>query len=397
MTTTERALTVSETAFILAGFGPVVVRTSFTGHFEPVVLESAWQRLSHEYPLLRCGILGGPDGFRLALRDSMPKVAKGADTFEYDIAQRHEDGAISRLSLYETADTTELTLAVDHAVSDGRLVHILTRTLLDIYGALLRGEVPRSAPRPVFEPGLEERFYGHYPHGWPEPAGVPGETMVLSGSAATPSSGFGVHHIEFDPGPTAEVVALARASRISVTDLLCGAVSTAVRARLRATSDPQPATLCIPVDLRERLVPPIEPDAQLCGALPCLVTVPVTTDDLPADVGSRVAESLRMALERDEPQRALLAQCVAPAPPPPMTFMVSNIGVAEDPVLPDGLRLTGSRVAATLHGPVPAMFAATVSGRLMLDVVYDRAFHDPVEIGAVVSSVEAALRSRVSS
>ncbi|KZB86516.1 phthiocerol/phthiodiolone dimycocerosyl transferase family protein [Amycolatopsis regifaucium] len=394
MTTTERALTASETGFLLAGFGPVVVRTAFTGRFETDVLERAWQRLGHEYPLLRCGILGSPDGFRLRLRDSMPTVKGGAGTFGDDIARRLEDGAISRLSLHETADATVLTLAVDHAVSDGRLVRNLLHSLLGIYTALLRGEAPPSAPRPVFEPGLEELFAGRYERGWPEPPSVRGQPLTVTDGPGAPSSGFGVHLLELEPGPTADIVAFARENGISVTGLLCGAVSGAVRAKSPEADGPLPVTLCVPVDFRERLVPPLDADAQLCGALPCTVTVPVAADDEPLKVGLRVTTELRAALDRDEPQRALLAQCHAPAPPPPMTIMVSSIGAIRDPVLPEGLRVTGSRFAATLNGPVPGMFVSTMSGRLTIDVVYDRAFHHPAAIGEFVASVETILRSR---
>ncbi|MGW4129453.1 phthiocerol/phthiodiolone dimycocerosyl transferase family protein [Amycolatopsis japonica] len=395
MTATERALTISETGCILAGFGPVVVRTAFTGRFDPEVLETAWQRLGREYPLLRCGILGSDDGFLLTLRDSMPKVAAGFDAFDEDISHRIEDGAVSRLSVHETADTAVLTLAVDHAVSDGRLVHTLVRALLRIYTTLLRGETSSSEPRPVFEPGLEELFSGLYTPGWPDPPKVPGKPLVLSGGPRGSLSGFGVNHLELEPEPTAELVSFARASQASVTGLLCGAVSRSARTRSPEADGPLPATLCLPVDFRERLDPPIDADAQLCGALQCTVTVPVAADDEPLEIGLRVAAELRAALERDEPQRTLLAQCVAPALPPPMTLMVSNIGVVEDPVLPEGLCVTGSRFAATLHGPVPALFVSTVGGRLTLDLVYDRAHHDPEEMGQVMASTESTLRALV--
>ena len=76
-----------------------------------------------------------------------------------------------------------------------------------------------------------------------------------------------------------------------------------------------------------------------------------------------------------------------------MTIMVWNIGEVGDPVLPDGLRVTGSRFAATLNGPVPRMFVSTTSGRLALDVVFDRAFHNAGEIAAVMASVEDTLRA----
>ncbi|MEU3765023.1 chromosome condensation protein [Amycolatopsis keratiniphila] len=395
MKTTERALTISETAFILAGFGPVVVRTAFTGRFDLELLETAWQLLGHEYPLLRCGILGSEGGFLLSLRDSMPKVEAGVDTFDEDISQRIGDGAVSRLSLSQTDGTAVLTLAVDHAFSDGRLVQILVRVLLRIYTTLLRGETPTSKPRPVFEPGLEELFSGHYAPGRPGPPKVPGEPLALSRGSGEPSSGFGVDHLELEPEPTVELVTFARANRMSVTDLLSGVISRSVRARFPEIDRSLPVTLCLPVDLRRRLDPPVDSDAQLCGALPCTVTVPVAASDGPLEIGHRVAAELRTALERDEPQRSLLAQCLAPAPPPPMTFMVSNIGVVEDPVLPEGLCVTGSRFAATLNGPVPAMFVATVGGRLTLDAVYDLAYHKPEEMDQVMASIESSLRSRV--
>ncbi|ANN16122.1 chromosome condensation protein [Amycolatopsis orientalis] len=393
MTTTERALTVSETAFLLAGFGPVVVRTTFAGSFEPKVLEAAWQRLGLEYPLLRCGILGGLDGFRLSLRNELPEVADGAAGFGDDITRRLADGAISRLSLHETSDATALTLAVDHAVSDGRLVRNLLHDLLRIYTALSRDETLPAAPRPVFEPSLEELFEGQYEQGWPEPPSVLGDPLTLSGGPGKPPSGFGVHHLEFEPGPTAEIVAIARKNGISITGLLCGAVSSAIRARLPESDGSLPVTLRVPIDFRERLVPPLDALAQLCGALPCTVTVSVAADDEPLKVGLHATSELRAVLERDEPQRALLAQRHSPAPPPPTTIVVSNIGEAGDPVLPDGLRVTGSRFATTLNGPVPGMFVSTTSGRLTLDVVFDRAFHNAEEIAEVMASVEATLRA----
>ncbi|WP_410604682.1 hypothetical protein [Amycolatopsis sp. lyj-90] len=55
----------------------------------------------------------------MRLRDALPTIAAGADTFDDDVFQRLADGTVSRLSLHKTADTTVLTLAVDHAFPTG--------------------------------------------------------------------------------------------------------------------------------------------------------------------------------------------------------------------------------------------------------------------------------------
>ncbi|WP_254896793.1 chromosome condensation protein [Amycolatopsis sp. Hca4] len=389
----ERALTDSEAAFLLAGFGPVVVRADVGGTFDPALLDRAWRLLGQAYPLLRCGVLGGPDGFRLVLREAVPAPVADADDFRQAIGRRLGDGAVSRLSLRETNGATELTLAVDHAFSDGRLVQVLLGKLLEFYAVLRRGDTPSVVPRPVFEPGLQHRLTGRYEPGWPEPADVPGGVVTLAGGPGTSSPGFGVHRIELGRGPTAALAAFAGTAGISVTGLLCGAVAGAVLARRPGDTAVRPVTLSVPVDFRRRLAPPIDPDAQLCAALPCLVTVSAAATDDPVDIGLRVAAELRAAIRRAEPQRTLLAQCLVPAPPPPMTFLVSNLGVREYPELPGDLSVTTSRVAATLPGPVPAVFAVTVNGELALDVVYDRAFHDDSEVSAVAASVETTLRS----
>lgn len=389
--TIERRLTVSESNFVLAGFGPVVVSTTCTGRVDPVLLDRAWHQLTHDHPVLRCVIRASEDGFALVLRDNGPEVAAGADGFLAAATTRLDGGAVSRLTLRQSADTAVLTLAVDHALSDARLVRTLLHTLLRHYTDLLRGDVAPSTPRPVFESTMEDRLLARYEPGWPQLPETPGPPAVLSGGTGTPS-GFGVHNVTFDPGVTAEIVTLARENRISVNDLVCGAVCCAVRKRFPDTDGPLPVALCIPVDLRHRLDPPIAPDAQLCCALPCVVTVPVDVEDDPVEVGRRLGAQLRAAIDRAEPQRTLLALCLDPAPPPPMTFMVSNVGVVENPVLPEGMRVTGSHFAATLPGPVPGMFVATVGGRLTLDVVYDRAFQSAAEIGEVMASVAVTTR-----
>lgn len=371
--TTERPLTVSESGFVLAGFGPIVVSTTCAGRIDPVVLERAWQRLVGDYPLLRCVIR---EDLVVELGEHVPSTT-GAD-FAAE-ATTGLGGAVSRLTLHQTGDTAVVTLAVDHALSDARLVRTLVHTLFRHYTALLDGAPVPTRPRPAFEPTMEDELLSRYEPGLPAPQDAP---VVLSGGT---SSGFGVRSVVFGAEETAAIVAAAREHGITVNDLLCGAICCAIRER---TSSVCTVALCIPVDLRPRLVPPLDPDAQLCAALPCVITVPVVGD--PVEVGREVGARLRAAIHHAEPQRTSLAVRLAPGPPPPMTFMVSNVGVVENPVLPTGTRFVGSHFAATLHGPVPGMFVATVDGRLTLDVVHDRACQSDEEIGEVVGKVVSA-------
>ncbi|TWP53916.1 chromosome condensation protein [Lentzea tibetensis] len=374
MTPTERPLTDGEALFVLAGFGPVVVSTTCTGHVDPGLLDRAWHRLTRDYPLLRCVIR--PD-LVLELCDEAPPVTAGAASFEAEANTLLEGGAVSRLTLHQAEDAAVVTLAVAHAVSDARLVRTLLHTLLRHYS----GHSAPSTPRPAFERTLEDRLRDVCQPGVPAEASMP---VVLSGGT---SNGFGVHHLTLGQDTTASVVAVARENGLTVNDLLCGVVSCAVRSRFPAVDGPLSIALCIPVDIRQRLVPPIEPDAQLCCALPAVVTVQADSCDDVVEVAKRFSVDLRAAVDRAEPQRTRLAVRLDQiAPPPPMTIMVSNVGVVESPA-----GVTESHFAATLRGPVPGLFVATVDGSLTMDLVFDRACQSPAVMGEVLASVESSL------
>ena len=394
---TERRLTATESFFVHAGFGSVTVSNTVTGHVDPEVLDRAWRLLAHDYPLLRCVIRPTDGGFTQALLDTVPAIEAGLNGFLAELTKPLA-GVVSRLSLRQSPDTAVVTLAVDHALSDARLVTTLSNTLLRHYTTLLGGGVPESTPRPVFEPAMEDRLLGRYEPGWPEPPATPGTPVCLR-DGARDRPGFGTHNLRFDPGATAAITAVARKNRVSVTELVCGALSRAVRDRFPDDDGPLPVAMCVPIDFRPRLTPPAPPDAQFNAVLAPVLTVPVGAGDDPADVGRRYGAELCASLDRDEPQRALVAQCRTPMssmpPQPPFSLTVSSLGVIESPVLPDGMSVTDTRFAGLLYSPTPMFFVSTSAGRLNLDVVYARAYQSAAQIGSVMGAAEASLCERV--
>ena len=202
-----------------------------------------------------------------------------------------------------------------------------------------------------------------------------------------------VRSFSYHPDTTAALLAAARRGGISITNLLSGAMACAVRAQFPADAGPMPVSAAFAVDLRPRVVPPIAPDAPFCCVARQVCLTDVDASDQPIEVGRRIGTQLREALERDEIQHRLLAQRLAgrPLPLPPISYMVSNIGVVDDYRVPDGLRVTDSRWATTSRGPVPTLFGSTAGGSLNLDLVYDTGFHRAEVIEDVAKHFEASL------
>ncbi|MDT0264429.1 hypothetical protein [Jatrophihabitans lederbergiae] len=71
--------------------------------------------------------------------------------------------------------------------------------------------------------------------------------------------------------------------------------------------------------------------------------------------------------------------------------MVPNIGIVDEYLVPDGLRVIGSRWATTSRGPGATLFGSAANGRLNLDLVYDTGFHQAEVVGEVAKQFEALL------
>ncbi|MFR9797574.1 phthiocerol/phthiodiolone dimycocerosyl transferase family protein [Streptomyces sp. MS06] len=399
MSSERRSLTFFESMFHRFQIGPVVASVTLEGEVDAAVMARAVRLLERDHPVLRCSFRpldGG--GVTLELADEGPGLALAeprtnglADELNAVLAA---DRPVYRISLSREAGAAVLSFAGDHAGSDARLNTLLLRRLLGYYTDLLRGTEPEPTGRSAFEGSLEEALLAAYE---PGPVRAPAATdppLTLAGDAAAPGA-LAVRSFSFGPVATTALVGAARRSGISVTNLLTGAMACAVRAQFPDTGS-LPVAPAFAVDLRPRVDPPIAPDAPFCCVARLVCSTGVEAGDDPVEVGRRVGAQLKEALDQEEIQRRLVSQGAAgkPVPLPPISFMVSNIGVIEDYPLPDGLRVTDSRWATTSRGPVPTLFGSTADGRLTLDLVYDTAFYREELIDDVVKHFEAALTAR---
>jgi hypothetical protein len=400
MAVVTRLLSVSESIFVWAGIGPIVASVTLDGPVDPVFLAQACRLLVRDYPLLRCRIRETDDGLALvALEDDGPNLVEGLPGFAAELSAPLADGAVSRMSFLPAQDGTIVRLTVSHAVSDARLVVLLLHTLLRYYTTLLSGDTPPPTGRPVFDGPLEERLLGRYEPGRPESSGTAGPPIQLSGPGvpdghAPAQRDFVARHLVIGPAETAALVAVAKNNGSTVTDVLYGTICCAIREQYPGSDRALPVAVGVPVDLRGRLDPPVAPDEQFCCVGRCVVNVDVEVGARPIAVGQRVGVRVREAIEQSAPQRLLLAECLDPAAPQPMTsVVVSNIGTLDDPVLPTGLKIIESRFASATRGPVPRLYVSTLYGMLIIDLICDPGHHQLPGIENVLVRLESLLVS----
>ena len=399
MTTERRTLTFFESLFALWRVGPVVASVTLQGHVDADAMDQAARLLQRDYPILRCSIRQAGDEIALELSDEEPGltiVEPGPDPLTNELnVPITQDRPVNRITLSQDGDSAVLTLAGDHAATDARLNTILLHRLLGYYGDLLRGVTPEPTGRSAFEGSLEESLLAAGLEPGPvHPLEEGDPPLTLHGDAAAPGP-LGVHNFTYGKEATAGLIAAARSGGVSVTNLLAGALACAVRAQFPDDAGPMPVSPAFAVDLRPRVDPPIAPDAPFVCVARLVCSTDVDSDDNPVEVGRRIGTQLKAAVDRGEIQGRLLAQRIdrRPLPLAPISFLVSNIGIVEDYVLPEGLRLTEGRWATTSRGPVPTLFGSTVDGKLTLALVYDTAFHSADVIDAIVKHFEASLEA----
>lgn len=395
MTLQRRSLSFFETLFARIGIGPVVASANLQGQVDAAVMDRAARLLQRDYPLLRCSIHQSTDGVALVLSEEGSGLVLGApgpDALANELnIHIEQDRPVSRISLYQAEESAVLNLAGDHAASDARLNMLLLHRLLAYYTELLSGVTPAPTERAAFEGSLEDVLLAGYK---PSPAPAvedADQPLTLAVDAATPGA-LAVRSFSYDRVTTAALIAATRRSGVSITNLLSGALACAVRAQFSAAG-PMPVSPALAVDLRPRVAPPIAPDAPFCCVARQVCSVRVDANDQPVEVARRIGRQMQTALEQNQIQHRLLAQRLAgrPLPLPPISFLVSNIGIVDDYRVPDGLQVTGSRWATTSRGPVPTLFGLTAYGRLNLELVYDTAFLQADVMDDVAEHFEAAL------
>ncbi|MEU1039100.1 condensation domain-containing protein [Streptomyces sp. NPDC005551] len=427
-----RALCPVETLYV-AQRSRAVLSCAVRGHLDAVALSRALDAVTAERPTLRARITNHGPGYALQLlgEDDRPRlVLRTGDTEKTYEEQLNTPlpvgGPLLRAVLTSEPDESRhlLVLTVDHTITDGHSAIALHNTLWDRYRALVEGTEPAPSPS---APVTDETD----PPVWPEPVSAllpPSEEaetaeylerrlaetgrhpveLVAYDAPRQPEAGAAAaengHRIEvrrllLDADHTNRLRRLARDTGVSVHGLVSAAVLTAARKRLDGDG-PRFLGCLSPVDLRSRLTPPVAPDVMVPAVTMHLHAVAVGADTEPLALAREVAAHLRHSIEQGDHFQDLRIMPQIPRHPALQTgtVIVTNMGAAPGPRLPDGAQVTDVRLVPAREqyfpqaGRSPVM-ACVVSfdGRLAIEFPHWTACFTPAFMRAFRDDVRTAL------
>jgi phenolphthiocerol/phthiocerol/phthiodiolone dimycocerosyl transferase len=408
MPSTQRYLSVSESLSASSARPPIVASLTVDGVIEPTILSRALAILAAQSPLLRSQIVRDDTGFLLRIiEDQVPTltVHHGAeDTVLAEINTPLQlDRQVVRTVLSHDGTNSTVTLAMDHSVTDGRLLANLMHKLLDNYTTLAAGDTPHQTSPEGLPPSLDSRLAGQFSDEeiatfitqtvarteQSPPATLP--TLAATGENATPS-GFAVRNITFTAQATTDILTTSQKNGLPAHGLISGAVLAALRAQLEPATEPLTLAVTSPVDLRDRLIPPVAPDAELCcsGVVTVLVTTPHPAD--PLALGRQITTQGYTALDHCEPQKWILARSRLNTPLMlPASVGISNLGQLATPPTPPGIQVTVNRFLGAAPRSFPAIAVSITDGRLTLDLGYNRSFLTDQQMTNLANGITSTL------
>lgn len=407
MPSMQRYLSVAESMFVSISRPPIVASLTVDGVIEPDILSRALTTLAAQYPLLRGQIVRDDTGFLLRIiEDQIPTLAvhHGAeDTVLAEINTPLQlDRQVARTVLECNDTNSTITLAMDHSVSDGCLLTSLMHKLLDNYTTLAaRNTLPPTPPNDV-PPSLDTMLAGQFSDEeiaafitqtavlteQSSPATLP--TLTAARENATPSD-FAVRNIAFTAQATTKILTTAK-NGLSAHGLISGAIVTALQAQLEPATEPLALALTFTVNLRDRLIPPVAPDAQLwcVGVVWVLVTTPRPAD--PLALGRQITTQVHAAIDHGDPQKWVLARNRLNALLiPPTSVVITNLGRLDTPPTPRGIQVIANRVLSSAPGSIPLILASTTDGRLTLDLCYNRSFLTDQQMANLANGITSTL------
>ncbi|WP_394825768.1 phthiocerol/phthiodiolone dimycocerosyl transferase family protein [Pendulispora albinea] len=393
----ERDLSPSEARIIDDGVRAIFAITTVAGAVDAERLQRAFGLLLSEQPRLAATIVHDGQGY--VLRDGPARapgeyvVQSTLDTSIHTPLERAR--ALTQLSISPDGERTEVALAIDHAIGDGRYLVAMNERLWTIYtGGDAAASKPAGAPALPMEVRLQDRF---------DPAEV-AELIARLAEARPPS----VLPTRPDPGPdttrtaiaqldvaaTDAFFAVARAHAVSIHTLVCGALMTVLRTRFDPSTAPHTITCDSPVDLRARLHPPLPADvAGLCVGF-ATVSVSTRGDEDAVELARAIQPQMDAARASSFPEKFLLASAKLPGDIHSRTTMlVSNLGPLPAPPMPDDLELVDIQLLVTGTAPPPFFVVTTLRGRLRIALVYTEAHHEPERMRALMADIGRALRA----
>ncbi|MQY04666.1 phthiocerol/phthiodiolone dimycocerosyl transferase family protein [Actinomadura macrotermitis] len=379
----ERVLTPRESMIVASGASPAFITVTAEGGLDVNALDRAMRLLADAHPILRTQI-ARTDGGRFVLRviAGRPPLVLHEDgtTFSDVVGTPWRVGErASRLVVLREGRRCTIVLAIHHAVADGRLITALLQRLVEYYDALTRGVPVPVVHRDDLDPPLEEvlRRAGP-PRAAPPPQTAPPPEIATLAPQSAPANGpvgFGFRNLPFDRETTARFIAAAKRHGLSVGSLVAGVMAASLRA-LHESGEPLVLALCLQVDLRGRLTPPIPPEAAMSAVGSVIINLPVPPGASPAEVGVQVDGEMEVAAERALHQARLLAAGRLDLPrTQEISVSISNLGRLAFPSTAGDLRFGTIRSVATMpFMRVPALVSNTTNGSLNLDLIYNRAF-----------------------
>ncbi|WP_242886372.1 phthiocerol/phthiodiolone dimycocerosyl transferase family protein [Actinomadura litoris] len=379
----ERVLTPRESMIVASGASPAFITVTAEGDLDAGALDRAMGLLARAHPILRTQIVQtGGERFVLRVAAGRPPLVLHEDgtTFTDVVTAPWRVGErAARLVVFREGRRCTIVLAIHHAVSDGRLITALLQRLVEHYDALVSGVPLPAADRDELDPPLEEVLRREGP---PDPAPLPRpapppEVATLAPRTVQPNgpASFGFINLRLDPEATARFVAAAKQNGLSVSSLVVGAMATSLRT-LHETGGPLTLALCLQVDLRARMSPPIPPEAAMSAVGSVIINLPVAREATPVEVGVRVDGEMEATADRALHQARLLAAGTLDlSGTQEISVSISNLGRLSFPATAGGLRFEAIRSVATMpFMRVPALVSNTVNGALNLDLIYNRAF-----------------------
>ncbi|ADG98968.1 hypothetical protein Srot_2531 [Segniliparus rotundus DSM 44985] len=350
---TRRPLSAVEAPYLVSNV-IIGVTADLQGTVDRTVLRAALAALFTEYPVLMGRIEYTETGADLVVEDLNSEAESAVALIEEETWREDSPFTldptkrVSQVKIASAGDVSRLSLGIFHGIFDGMASAFIAVRLMWLYVNLLSGkdvEILPSQPTPKSpEQVLKERSVPIGPTGEDRLSGVVWNG-VLPLAEALPEGACiwrpsWLLNLPLDI--STDLRELAKAEDISLHSLICGAVLVAERSvHAGADSADQllPFGLFSPVDMRNRISPPLSPVEVTNFAGVSRVKVQVSANSDIVEIGRLVQEQLRSDIKNGTVLSTLAdpAESTGEEMKPSVATMVSNVGVVALPELLESL------------------------------------------------------------
>ncbi|MGL6235464.1 MAG: phthiocerol/phthiodiolone dimycocerosyl transferase family protein [Segniliparus sp.] len=312
-------------------------------------LRDAWGLVRQAHPVLAAQILPaaaemlpGMPGFELVLPAEQAPAAlvvhsPGTALATHPIRQGSE---LALVDVVPGDGQAFVSLAVHHAIADGRLGAYWNSLLWSYYTDLVEGAAPTALPHPV--PKSPEEILAERGIGREELGPTRAERAAPVELPQPPEADIVRERAQLSAEDTARLRAYAKKTGQTVHGLVAGAIAVAIRQGMDLQPDREASVgLNSPVDLRERLDPPVEiwGGTNVLGFAEAVVAARPDSD--PAALGAEVIAQMQEDLESGILQQSFLHiadSFIKEQPKIPQTI-ATNLGVVPEIRAPRGARV----------------------------------------------------------